>query len=205
MNLRLIFPVAAFLVLSFSTAEARQHHYRSLQTATDGYIADNNGRMVYHPTNARPSRKSARLASHGRTKGITHRNRSLGDGMGNPDRAAPSNGYDMAQEGLLPHPAGCPSRAFCGCGVSVRIFGHPVRDLYLARNWKRFPRTAPAPGMVAIFRGGGHVALILAVQSNREAILYNPNSGGHQTRIHTRSIANAIIVDPHGAKIASLR
>ena len=98
----LIFPVAAFLVLSFSTAEASQHHYRSLQTATDGYIADNNGRMVYQPTNAHPSRKSTRLASHGRTKGITHRNRSLGDGMGNPDRAAPSNGYDMAQEGLLP-------------------------------------------------------------------------------------------------------
>ena len=45
-------------------------------------------------------------------------------------------------------PAGCP-RSFCGCGASIRVFGHVVPGLNLAANWLRFPRTSPAPGMVA--------------------------------------------------------
>jgi hypothetical protein len=45
-------------------------------------------------------------------------------------------------------PAGCP-RAFCGCGVSRRVFGRIVPELNLAANWLRFPRTSPAAGMVA--------------------------------------------------------
>ena len=49
-------------------------------------------------------------------------------------------------------PAGCP-RSFCGCGASIRVFGRIVPGLNLASNWLRFPRTAPAPGMVAARRG----------------------------------------------------
>src|SRR5690242_11383198 len=49
-------------------------------------------------------------------------------------------------------PAGCPS-AFCGCGAALRVFGRIVPELNLAANWLRFPRTSPAPGMVAARRG----------------------------------------------------
>lgn len=97
---------------------------------------------------------------------------------------------------ILPHPAGCPSRAFCGCGVSARVYGHLVRDLYLARAWLRFPRSTCAAGNVAVF-GRHHVAYIEACNGST-ATLYDPNSGGHATRRHVRSIAGATIVDPNG-------
>ena len=109
-------------------------------------------------------------------------------------------GFGLAQvlrDAIVARPAGCPSRAFCGCGVSVRVFGHPVRDLYLAANWYRFPRTYPAVGNVAIF-GRHHVAYIESVNGDGAATLYDPNSGGHATRVHTRSLAGATIVRPSG-------
>jgi hypothetical protein len=49
-------------------------------------------------------------------------------------------------------PAGCPY-SFCGCGAALRVFGRIVPELNLAANWFRFPRTSPAPGMVAARRG----------------------------------------------------
>ena len=98
---------------------------------------------------------------------------------------------------VVSHPSGCPSRAFCGCGVSVRVFGHSVRDLWLARNWHRFPSAAPAAGMVVIF-GNHHVAYIESYHGNGLATLYDPNSGGHATRVHMRSIVGLRVVDPHG-------
>jgi hypothetical protein len=109
-------------------------------------------------------------------------------------------GFGLAQmlhASIVAHPAGCPARAFCGCGVSVRAFGHPVRDLYLAANWYRFPRAPAAAGTVAIF-GRHHVAYIESVNSDGTATLYDPNSGGGATRVHTRSIAGATIVRPSG-------
>jgi hypothetical protein len=69
---------------------------------------------------------------------------------------------------IIAHPAGCPRTAFCGCGASVRIFGHPVRNLYLASNWFRFPRANPAPGMAAV--RNHHVMVIEAVDGNGNAI-----------------------------------
>src|ERR1700731_2680173 len=100
-------------------------------------------------------------------------------------------------EGIVPHPSGCPTIQFCGCGVSVKVFGHPVRDLYAASAWRRFPRAAAGQGVVAIW-GGGHVAYIISVDGDGEATLYDPNSGSHETRIHRRSIAGATIVNPGG-------
>jgi hypothetical protein len=95
---------------------------------------------------------------------------------------------------ILPHPAGCPARAFCGCGVSVRVFGHPVRDLFLARAWGRFPPTHLAPGTVA-YRNH-HVVYVEDVRSDGRAIVFDPNSGRHQTRIHARDLAGFRVVDP---------
>lgn len=94
-----------------------------------------------------------------------------------------------------PHPKGCPHHSFCGCGVSVRVFGHPVRTLYLAANWLRFPKAQPSPGMVAARYG--HVFYIERVIRRDLVLAYDPNSGGHRTRVHVRALAGFRVVNPH--------
>lgn len=95
---------------------------------------------------------------------------------------------------VVAHPSGCPGRAFCGCGAAVRVFGTPRRDLWLAANWLRFPRAAPAPGMVAARRG--HVFVLEQHLGGNTWLAYDANSGGRATRIHPRSIAGYAIVNP---------
>jgi hypothetical protein len=92
--------------------------------------------------------------------------------------------------------------AFCGCGVSVWAFGHSIRSLWPARAYYKFPRARAAKGRVAIF-GRHHVAGIIKAYGDETALLYDPNSGGHRTRIHRRSIKGATIVDPHAERMAS--
>jgi hypothetical protein len=97
---------------------------------------------------------------------------------------------------IVNHPSGCPRSAFCGCGSSIRAFGRPIRNLYLAANWFKFPRTAPIPGAAAVRQH--HVMILEADLGNGVWQVYDPNSGGHQTRIHARSLAGYTIVNPHG-------
>ena len=97
---------------------------------------------------------------------------------------------------VVAHPDGCPKRQFCGCGVSLKVFGKPIRELFLARNWFKFPKTAAAPGMVAVRKS--HVMYIQAIDANGDAVVYDQNSGGHKTRIHSRSLAGFVVVNPHG-------
>ena len=92
-------------------------------------------------------------------------------------------------------PAGCPS-SFCGCGASLRVFGRVVPELNLASNWLRFPRTAPAPGMVAARRG--HVFVLEQHLGGDNWMAYDANSGGHATRIHARSLRGYTVVNPRG-------
>jgi hypothetical protein len=105
---------------------------------------------------------------------------------------------------IVAHPAGCPRSAFCGCGVSARVFGHSVRSLWLVRNWYQFPRAAAAPGNVVLF-GTRHVAYIEAVHGDGTATLYDPNSGGGVTRMHRVRIAGLAIVSPNGHATAEAR
>ena len=93
-------------------------------------------------------------------------------------------------------PSGCP-RTFCGCGASLRVFGRIVPELNLAANWLRFPRTAPAPGMVAARRG--HVFVLEAHVEGDIWMAYDANSGGHATRIHARSLHGYTVVNPRAA------
>lgn len=95
---------------------------------------------------------------------------------------------------IVAHPEGCPRSAFCGCGASVRVFGHSVRELWLAANWFKFPRAAPAPGNVAVRRH--HVFVLEANLGGGIWRVYDANSGGHATRIHARSLAGYTIVSP---------
>ena len=110
-----------------------------------------------------------------------------------PKAHAHRQSYDLGT--ILPHPAGCPRRAFCGCGVAVRVFGRPDKSLWRAAAWYRFPRTSPRAGAVAVWNH--HVAFIESVAANG-AILYDPNSGHHLTRRHVGSLSGATIVDPNG-------
>lgn len=96
---------------------------------------------------------------------------------------------------VVSHPEGCPRSQFCGCGVSVRVFGHSVRDLWLVQNWYRFPRAQAAAGNVAIL-GSRHVAYIVQAYGDGTATLYDPNSGGGLTRVHRVSLRGWAVVDP---------
>jgi hypothetical protein len=93
-------------------------------------------------------------------------------------------------------PAGCPRR-YCGCGASLYLFGKIIPKLNLAANWFRFPRTSPAPGMVAVRRH--HVFVLVRHIRGKTWLAHDSNSGRGKTRIHRRSIAGFVIVDPRGA------
>lgn len=97
---------------------------------------------------------------------------------------------------VVSHPAGCPGRAFCGCGAAVRVFGRPVRELWLAANWFKYPRTSPASGMVGVRRH--HVFVLESHVSGDVWMVYDANSGHRATRIHARSISGYAIVNPRG-------
>lgn len=121
-------------------------------------------------------------------------------GFGAPAHPVRSQARQVQSYGgaaVVAHPTGCPSSAFCGCGASVRIFGHSIRELWLAANWFKFPRTSPAPGMAAVRRH--HVMVLEADLGGGVWQVYDANSGGHATRVHARSIAGYAIVNPHGA------
>ena len=72
-----------------------------------------------------------------------------------------------------------------------------MRELWLARAWYRFPRAAPAPGMVAVRRH--HVFVLEQHIAGGIWLAFDANSGRHATRLHPRSIGGFVIVDPHGA------
>lgn len=120
--------------------------------------------------------------------------RSIRISMKRERHARVRTGHRTIETGIVEHPAGCPRSAFCGCGASVRIFGHSVRELWLAANWFRFPRTSPAPGMVAVRRH--HVMVLEADLGGGMWQVYDANSGAHATRVHARSIAEYVIVNP---------
>ena len=93
-------------------------------------------------------------------------------------------------------------RLFCGCGASIEVFGHSVRDLWLVSNWYRFPRAAPAAGM-AVLWGTRHVAIIRQYFGDGTAMLYDANSGRGLTRVHRIRIAGLSVVDPHPGRVSA--
>lgn len=98
-------------------------------------------------------------------------------------------------------PSGCPSTRFCGCALALKVFGRHDRTLWPARAWFRFPRTVAQDGAVAVT--GRHVFLLLSHVEGTRWTVFDPNSGGHLTRIHERDIRGTTIVDPRGSRVAS--
>jgi hypothetical protein len=98
---------------------------------------------------------------------------------------------------LVSHPSGCPKYLFCGCGVSVKIWGVAKREFYKASAYFKFPPASPAAGMVAV--RNHHVMYIMSYLGNNNALVYDPNSGGGQTRIHERSLIGYSVRNPNRA------
>jgi hypothetical protein len=97
-------------------------------------------------------------------------------------------------------PSGCP-HAFCGCEASLYVFGEKRRNLFLASNWiRKFPRTAPAAGMVAA--RNHHVMVLISHAGGRDWMVHDGNSGGGLTRDHVMSISGYVIVNPYGSRSA---
>jgi hypothetical protein len=115
---------------------------------------------------------------------------------GTPHQEEKALHYAMGGGEIIQHPAGCPVRLFCGCGASIEVFDHSVRDLWLVSSWYRFPRAAPAAGM-AVLWGTRHVAVIRQYFGDGTALRYDANSGKGLTRVHRIRIAGLAVVDPH--------
>lgn len=109
----------------------------------------------------------------------------------------------MAEAGgsYLPHPSGCPARAFCACGAAFEIFGIARRDLWPANAWYRFPRAAPGYHKVAV--RPHHVFVLREQIEGTRWLTADYNSGGHLSRLHVRDIRGYTIVDPHAIRMAS--
>ena len=80
---------------------------------------------------------------------------------------------------------------------ALRVFGRVVPELNLAANWLRFPRTSPAPRMVAARRG--HVFVLEQHLGGDIWMAFDANSGGHVMRMHPRSLRGYTVVNPDAA------
>lgn len=162
----------ALLCALIMNAEARQRHHAA------SYAVDPGCNRIFPCEGVAPSPRGEYIA------------RQLGFGAARL-RYQPAASYGGQ---VVAHPTGCPRRQFCACGASVRVFGHSIRELWLAAAWYRFPRAAPGTGMVAVRRH--HVFVLEADLGGGIWQVYDANSGGHATRIHARSIAGYTIVNP---------
>jgi hypothetical protein len=176
--LKLVFVAFLFVVFASTASEAR--HYRTASPAS--------GCNVIMPCDFSFSQSyRGSFASYSERPIRQNRRATLRDVA----EASVGNGQVVSGR-----PSGCPS-SFCGCGASLRVFGRIVPGLNLAANWLRFPRTSPAPGMVAARRG--HVFVLERHVEGDTWMAYDANSGGHATRIHSRSLRGYTIVNPHAA------
>lgn len=197
--LRILAAIALLCLVSF-TAEAKQSPYPSVtQFNGDRYAGqhvDFRDQQV-----GRKNRYASKIQRHSRKTRGRHWDAPMPKRpIAEPGSVAPlsvaGGAWREAARIIGGRPAGCPSR-FCGCGASLHLFGRIIPSLNLAANWLRFPRAAPAPKMVAARRG--HVFVLERHIAGNTWLVFDANSGGRRTRIHPRSIAGYVIVNPRGA------
>ncbi len=174
--------VSTLLLFSLTSANARVRHDGGLQPPPDRHSLD-------------PFRYQDRIETTHKTarKFRAHKKVARSHRVEKRERHASAKGHETT---IVAHPAGCPSRSFCGCGAALEVFGRNIRELWLAANWFKFPPASPAPGMVAVRKH--HVFVIRQVLSDRRVLAYDANSGGHRTRIWVRSLAGYSVRNPHG-------
>ncbi len=170
MKLRSIVMTMA-IFMAVSPAHARKQHFTSADPGCN-VIMPCEG-VIKHP---RGERIVKAMGGFGSARPVYHPQTSYGHGQVIGGR-----------------PAGCP-HAFCGCSASLYLFGRIIPTLNLAANWLRFPRTAPAPRMAAARHG--HVMVLVEDKGGGNWLVHDGNSGGHQTRLHVRSLRGYAIVNP---------
>ena len=178
-----IFILAAFFLMATS-AEGRQHHHQRHHHISKRTIAP--ACFFCGKWNAAPAIRVQHRHTYTRYARVNHRHRQ--------HYAAVESNLRKISTTYLSHPSGCPSRAFCGCGA-MRHLGLNDRSLWLAASWYKFPRAAPAPSTVAV--RPHHVFVLQSHVSGNMWLVADYNSGGHQSRLHVRSISGYTIVNPH--------
>lgn len=187
----------SLFAITMTGASARTRHQTESIPAFDRHAI--NGMSV----ELSPARSTHKVRIAG-LKQVRHKRKLRAASSQRVVRVDHSEHRTSAATEFVPHPSGCPARAFCGCGASIEVFGRSIRELWLAANWFAFPRTSPAPGMVAVRRH--HVFVIREVRGPGLVLAYDPNSGHGKTRVHLRSLAGFTVVNPHGnARYASAR
>jgi hypothetical protein len=172
---KIAFVAFLFMVFASTVSEARPHHTTSQAPGCNVTMpCDFSFSQSHRATFASYTDRSMRLDRRATTREVAKVSVDAGQVVGS-------------------RPSGCP-RSFCGCGASIRVFGRIMPGLNLASNWLRFPRTAPAPGMVAARRG--HVFVLEQHVEGDTWMAYDANSGGHATRIHARSLRGYTVVNP---------
>jgi hypothetical protein len=82
----------------------------------------------------------------------------------------------------------------CGCWAQEHFFGSAARifhgmNLWLAREWLRFPHTSPAAGTAAVWPGGRHVAPVVGVNGDG-TITVADSWGTHAVRMARLTFVN---------------
>lgn len=169
MRLRYIVMASALLVAS--PAHARKQHFTSVDPGCNVIMPCEN--VIAHPRGELIVRA---MGGFGSSRPVYARHASY-------DRGRVIGG----------RPSGCP-HAFCGCGASLYLFGRIIPNLNLAANWLRFPHVSPAPRMAAARHG--HVMVLVEDRGGGNWLVHDSNSGGHQTRLHVRSLRGYTVVNP---------
>jgi hypothetical protein len=182
MNLRVTAALAASLAFAIplTAAEAKPSHRH-----------DHHARPAHHVSPAHQARQVQQVRQVRQVRQVPHSHPAP-----RAVRTIVRVVYDRGE--IVSHPSGCPRIAFCGCGVAHYIFGKvngSMRRLWVAANWLRFPSAAPAPGMAAA--RAHHVFAIVRVLGPDRVLAYDPNSGGHLTRLHIVSLRGYRVVNPH--------
>jgi hypothetical protein len=109
-------------------------------------------------------------------------------------RIADANGNEGVR--LIPHPAGCPYRLFCACGLAH--YWGLGKGLNAVATWpKVFPRAhGPAVGLAAIRGDRHHIKGIVGGSPGAWRVV-DFNSGGHLSRTYiTADFRGYFFVDP---------
>lgn len=203
--------ILASLLVS-SGAEARKR-YRTVEAhpmcnvtmPCEGVVAHPRGEAVVRAMGGFGSSKKLykqRVAKADYREGLRHKTRQRRSVPApSPIEVAVSVGSSVLHAGayvaaqMLPHPTGCPRHAFCGCGAAQEVGKSGDRSLWLAANWGKFPRAAPASGMAAWRRG--HVFVLRSHVGGTKWLVADHNSGGRRSRLHVRDISHYNIVNPN--------
>jgi hypothetical protein len=211
---------ACVSAITAAPAHARKNHHQSVVTSydNDGHMrgaAQAVDRSAYRSARAAARAERAALRAERRSRAYTATQQvapMFPQAGGMMSQQAPMQAQapvDRRARGMVHagrgqilggRPAGCPSR-YCGCATAIKIFGRHRPELNLAANWvRKFPRTAPAPGMAAA--RSGHVMVLMEHVGGDQWKVWDANSGGGLTRIHVRSIRGFAVVNPHATSVA---